>query len=197
MNLPHRPILLWMTSRSRSSLVSAIFAAHGIFWGDRQVQSAGYDTYENHDIKDLQKEFKPLWGRAYIQPINAEKEVFEQFHSELECLVPSDKIWSMKTGVEYYPAYRGLNPFNVFITRKAEDVANSLCKKLPNAQFDEALKAILWRFDYMKQLAEEDGGVFVNTDKIIVGDFSEIQQAIEYCNLTYDEKATVSAIDIK
>jgi len=189
-----RPILLWMTSRSRSSMVSAIFAAHGIFWGERQVKSAGYDTYENNNIKILQKEFKPLWGSAHMRAVDANPEIFELFHDRIKQIVPSDQIWSMKTGIEYYPAYSGLNPFNVFITRKPEDVANSICQKRKDADYKYSLEVTLWRFNYMKQLAAKDGGVFVDTDKIIAGDMSEIQQAIEYCNLTYHKEAAKMAI---
>jgi len=189
-----KPILLWMTSRSRSSMVSAIFAAHGIFWGDRQVQSAGYDTYENQKIKQIQSDFKPLWGRPHLRPVNADPAVFKQFQNKIESIIPSNQRWSMKTGVEYYPAYRSLNPFNIFIIRKPEDVANSLCEKRISTKYKEALEAVLWRFDYMKQIAEEDGGVFVDTDLIKTGDYSQIKEAIEYCGITFDENATRKAI---
>ena len=46
----------------------------------------------------------------------------------------------------------------------------------------------------MKQLQEQHGGVFVDTDEIIEGDFTTIQAAIEYCGLEFDEKATKGAI---
>lgn len=189
-----RPILLWMTSRSRSSMVSAIFAAHGIFWGDRQVQSAGYDTYENQKLKKLQSEFNPSWGRPHLRAVDADDEVFKQFQKKIKYIIPPDQRWSMKTGVEYYPAYRGLNPFNIFITRKPEDVANSLCQKRPGSKYEDALEAVLWRFDYMKRIAEEDGGVFVDTDVIKSGDYSQIKKAIEYCGITFNENATRNAI---
>jgi len=52
----NRPICLWMTSRSRSSLVSKIFANHGVWWGDTLKKSRGYDTYENQVIQKIQKD---------------------------------------------------------------------------------------------------------------------------------------------
>lgn len=48
-----RPILLlWMCSRSRSSLVAKIFHEHGI-WSEHNHQSTvgGYTTYENRALK--------------------------------------------------------------------------------------------------------------------------------------------------
>ena len=186
-----RPILLWMTSRSRSSMVSSIFAQHGIFWGDTQKQSAGYDTYENQNIKSLQKKiFKSLRG---LDPIN-DNDPVNEFLKELNKFVPQTRTWSMKTGVEFFNAFLPLNPYNIFITRKPEDIAQSLCNKRPGSNYDEALDVVHWRFNYMKELQAEHGGVFVSTDKIIAGDFSEIKEAIEYCDLEYDEEAAKRAI---
>ena len=192
--MTHRPILLWMTSRSRSSMVSAIFAGHGLYWGKTQKQTNGYDTYENHDVNALQRKFKPLWGQPFMRAVNADSKVFEQFQNELNHIVPSDQTCLIKTGVEYYPTYRALNPYNVFITRKPIDIANSLCKKRSDAKYEEALEAVLWRFNYMKQIAEDDGGVFVDTDLVKSGDYSQIKEAIEYCGITFNERATRNAI---
>lgn len=187
----NRPILLWMTSRSRSSMVSAIFAKHDIFWGDTQKQSAGYDTYENQNIKALQKKvFKNLRG---LNPIHVGDPV-DEFLKELNKYVPQKITWSMKTGIEFFNAFVPLNPYNIFITRKAEDVARSLCNKRPGSNYEEALKTVLWRYDYMKDRQAKYGGVFVDTDKIIAGDFSEIKEAIEYCEVPYDEEAVKRAI---
>ena len=189
MTLSQRPIMLWMTSRSRSSMVSAIFAAHGIFWGDTQKQSAGYDTYENQTLKAIQIKY---WGIPVMEPVSEDKK--DNFIQDILKVVPKNEPWSMKTGIEFYPAYRDFNPYNIFITRKAEDVAKSLCQKRVNANYDEALKIIKWRFDYMEKIKEEDGGVFVDTDLIIAGDYSQIKEAIEYCGIEFDEDATKGAI---
>ena len=187
----NRPILLWMTSRSRSSMVSSIFAQHGVFWGNTQKQSAGYDTYENQNIKALQKKiFKSLRG---LDPIN-DNDPVNEFIKELNKFVPQTRTWSMKTGVEFFNAFLPLNPYNIFITRKTEDVAQSLCNKRPGTDYDEALRVANWRFDYMRELQAEHDGVFVSTDKIIAEDFSEIKEAIEYCDLEYNEEAAKRAI---
>ncbi|KKK79466.1 hypothetical protein LCGC14_2833210, partial [marine sediment metagenome] len=61
-------------------------------------------------------------------------------------------------------------------------------------RYRDAEHAAKWRFKYMKQLQEQHGGVFVDTDEIIKGNFTTIQAAIEYCGLEFDEKATKGAI---
>jgi len=191
----NRPIMLWMTSRSRSSLVSRIFAEHGVWWGEHQTRDpAGYDWYENLNIKKLHNKYKPQWGRPYMRPVGAPMEVFKQFQSEVLKEVSGHDIWSMKTGVEYFPAYKALNPYNIFIYRPPEDVTNSLCKKQPNRSYDETIKTVVWRYEYMKELLDKYGGRWVETDNIINNDFTEIREALEYCGIGYNEEKTKRAI---
>lgn len=197
MERQNRPIILWMTSRSRSSMVSQIFARHGVFWGDTQKQSAGYDTYENQNIKALQK--KVFGGLRTLEPmIKADVPKIKEFLRELSKYVPAKDTWLMKTGCEFFGAFLPLNPYNVFIYRDPIDVAKSLCTKRPEARWprdkDATLETINWRYDYMRHMQDKNGGVSVNTDNIIAGDFSEIKEAIEYCGLEYNLQAVEKSI---
>ena len=180
-----RPIMLWITSRSRSSMVAAIFIEHGIWWGDTPAMISGYQMNENQNIKALLKQFKiRYWKKVHLTPVSPKWN--EEFTTELEKIVPNT-TWMMKTGVEYFPAFLNTSPYNVFIKRNPSDVAQSLCDKRPDVNYEEALHVARWRFDYMDKLQQEYGGVFVDTDKIIhQGDFSEIKEAIEYCGIKYD-----------
>ena len=129
-----------------------------------------------------------------MRPVEADKTIFLQFQKEVVAVIPENKRWSMKTGVEYFPAYESLNPYNIFIKRKPEDVANSLCKKRPECDYDAALEATLWRFNYMDKIQAKRGGVIVDTDKIFSGDYSEIIEALKYCDIDYDEKLIKDSI---
>lgn len=182
-----RPIMLWITSRSRSSMVSKIFVEHGVWWGNTLVKCSGYDTYENQKIKSLQNKYKPQWGRPYMKPIQTSSQVFEKFQRELAKIVPSDKTWMMKTGVEYFNAYESLNPYNIFIYRPAKDVAKSLVKKT-KADYQIALKTAEWRYKYMIEIEYKHGGKWVNTDNVYNGDYSQVREALEYCGLVPDEE---------
>ena len=183
-----KPIMLWITSRSRSSMVSNIFIQHGVWWGNTHAKISGYEMYENQEIKQLQNKYNPKWGRPFCRPIEASDDVFLDFRRELRKIVPDGVKWMMKTGVEYFNAYKALKPYNVFIRRNPEDVAKSLSSKRKDVQYEEALKVAKWRFAYMEELEREHGGVYVNTDLIKAGEFSQIKMALEYCGLEPDEE---------
>lgn len=100
----------------------------------------------------------------------------------------------MKTGVEYFNAYKELKPYNIFIQRKPEDVARSLATKRRDVEYDEALTTVQWRFTYMRNIFDGFGGVFIDTDDIKAGDFSSIEEAMNYCGLEYSEEATRKGI---
>lgn len=190
-----RPIMLWITSRSRSSMVSKIFVEHGVWWGDTLVQCSGYDTYENQNIKNLQNRYNKQWGRPFMRAIDAPLAVFEKFQKDLNNIVPNDKTWMMKTGIEYFNAYESINPYNIFIYRPAESVAKSLCNKRSDANYDEALSAARWRYKYMEKIYKKHGGKWVFTDNVIEeDDYSQIRSALKYCGIAYNEKAIKKGI---
>ena len=100
----------------------------------------------------------------------------------------------MKTGVEYFNAFKYLDPFNIFIYRDPNDVAKSLCEKRSDVVYEDALHTAKWRYRYMYSLQNEYGGVFVNTDEIINGDLTSAKAAFEYCGLKYNEELIQEAI---
>lgn len=185
--------MLWITSRSRSSLVSSIFIKHNVWWGNTPKQISGYTSWENQNIKALQNRFKAkYWKKIHLTPVSSQWNA--EFINQLKKIVPENQTWMMKTGVEYFNAFKDLIPYNIFIRRPADQVAKSLTSKRADVIYDDALYAAEWRFDFMDKLKAEYGGVDVHTDKIIQGDFSEIKEAIEYCGLKFDEKAANQAI---
>lgn len=197
----NRPICLWMTSRSRSSLVSKIFANHGVWWGNTPKTSRGYQTYENQIIKQIQKDIiKPKKGvLPFCEELQLTEESKKSFHAALKkhylsnCPLGTNR-WSMKTGVEYFNAWKDLNPYNIFIKRDPKGVANSIVEK-GIGEYQHAFDAAQWRYNYMHRIQERFGGVFVSTDDIIKGNYKGVREAIEYCGIEYDEKAVEAAID--
>lgn len=186
-----RPIMLWITSRSRSSMVSNIFIEHGVWWGDTRAQINGYEMFENQNIKKVLFKYKTkYWKKVHLTPVFP----VNGFAEDIAKITPQDKTWMMKTGVEYFNAFKELNPYNIFIKRSPEGVATSLSSKRPDVNYDDAYKAAVWRFNYMEELEMAHGGVSVDTDKIVNDDFSEMKAAIEYCGLVWDEEAARRAI---
>ena len=197
----NRPICLWMTSRSRSSLVSKIFANHGVWWGNTLRISKGYETYENLVIKQIQKDvIKPKSGNLpYCEKLNLDEKTLNTFHEKLDQHLYSSmpinhKKWSMKTGVEYFNAWKDLNPYNIFIKRNPYDISQSIHNKRIG-DINSAFYAANWRFDYMDEIQKKYGGIVVDTDNIINGNYEEVEKAMEYCEIEYNQRALESAID--
>ena len=196
----NRPICLWMTPRSRSSMISKIFANHGVWWGNTYAKTKGYEMYENQIIKQIQKRIiKPKKGiLPFCEELQLTEEVIKLFHETLKEHHSKDcpknlERWSMKTGVEYFNAWKDLNPYNIFIKRDPKGVANSIVEK-GIGEYQHAFDTAQWRFDYMDRIQKEHGGVFINTDDIINGNYQGIREAMEYCGIDYNERAVESAI---
>ena len=194
-----RPIMLWITSRSRSSMVSNIFIKHGVWWGNTVAKQKwvedgkqqSYISYENQKIKAMLKKYKDKhWKKVHMTPVFPVK----GFAEDIAKITPANKTWMMKTGVEYFNAFNELTPYNIYIKRSPEGVAKSLSTKRQDVVYKDAYDAAVWRFNYMDQLQEEFGGVSVDTDKIVDEDFSEVQAAIEYCELAFDLEKAKEAI---
>ena len=181
------PIALWMTSRSRSSMIAGIFAAHGVFWGKKQTQTAGYDTFENEPVKVVLK-------KHYGLPLCAMPATKPEFITDIYATVPQNETWMIKTGIEYFDAMQPMIPFNIYLLRKPEAVAKSLCQKRPGCNYDEALEIAQWRFNMMRVKYGTVGGAFIDTDRVIAGDFQQLKQAMEFCGIIFDEKKTLGAI---
>ncbi len=138
-------------------------------------KGAKYVSYENQQIKRF----------ATLKDID--------FDKELSKIVPSRALWSAKLDIRFYEKFQHLNPYNVFIRRRAEDAAYSECEKRPNRSLKLVLNKKLKAFDQMDACWEKYGGIDVDTDKVVKqlenSEFQEIQAPIEYCGLEFDAKA--------
>ena len=117
-----KPIMLWITSRSRSSMVSNIFIKHGVWWGDtiatqdwnENGKHHSYVSYENQNIKRILFKYKQNhWKKVHLTPVFP----VIGFADEIAKITPVDKTWMMKTGVEYFNAFKELDPYNIYIKR--------------------------------------------------------------------------------
>ena len=186
----NNPVLLWCTSRSRSSLVAKIFINHGLWWGDECRESFGYPTFENQNIKALIKSYKRnIWKIQAKQLAPADA----NFIDELKSIVPNDRQWMFKCGAEYFQPFQALEPFNIFIKRNLEDAVRSVCAKHGAISTDDARDIIQWRYNFMDTMRKLQGGMLVDTDRLMAKDFSQIKKAIEYCGLTFSAEKTLQA----
>ena len=147
---------------------------------ERRVgKGARYISYENQQIKRL----------STLRNI--------YFDEELAKIVPSRVRWSAKVDIRFYEKFQYLNPYNVFIRRRAEDAAKSECEKRPGHSLKSVLPKKRKAFAQMDACFEKYGGIDVDTDKLVEqlenNEFSEIQAVIEYCELKFNPKAVKRA----
>lgn len=163
-----------------------------MWWGgtithqkDSRRSRKGYIEYENSDIKAILKKYREkYWQRIYDKTPAFHVDGFTE---DILCITKRNRFL-LKIGVEYFNAFLPLNPLNVFIHRKTEDVAQSITDRF-GGSYSKALDIVNWRFEQMDMLKEKYGGVSVDTDHIIEGDYSGIRNAIEYCGLKWDQDA--------
>ena len=176
-----RPVLIWCTSRSRSSLVAERFSEKGLWIGNANAKSCGYRTYENQDIKALAKRYRQeCWKTDLAEPVSH----CDEFIKELMEIVTNNQQWMMKMGAEYYPAFQALNPYNIFVFRNIDDCVKSVCDKNGSRDYAFAREIIQKRFDYMLTMCNLNGGVCVNTDDLVAGNDRDLNKALKYCGLS-------------
>lgn len=164
-------------------MVTRIFAEHGVWWGSQMGYSCGYATYENQVIRSA---LKRLYGVAVEPPLKVHPRNREILRVA-EATVPEGRRWCHKCGCQYFPALVELFPQAkfIYVRRNLEDAAVSVATKR-NAKVSVARPIIQKRFEYMAQLQREHGGVFVDTDKVVAGNYSDLRQAFDYCEIEFD-----------
>jgi hypothetical protein len=157
--------------------------------------NAGYIGYENQIIKGwLRKEYGRL-PDCLFEPHKAQVD-----QSFVSAMVPPDDPWFFKCAVHYYDVFKHLNPFTIFVERSIDGCTESYVSKAhpndPMSNWVEARATIKSRFEMMKVLQEQYGGVTVNTDQVIAGNFNTLEDAFELCRLELDYTKTAEAITI-
>ena len=175
-----------MTSRSGSSLVAKIFAAHGFNTGGEVVHSCGYETFENARVNQWIRDNKPQLKLATGR--------FCDFVPGIEACIPDDGV--VKIGVEYLTLFEHLKPKVITVKRDINSIAHSLATKRGHPdQANDCVNGIKSRFRAMDRALEKWDGAEINTDEIMAGDFSGVQAAFEHHGLEYDEAKARACVD--
>lgn len=179
-------ILILMTSRSGSSLVSSIFVAHGFDPGPDRVFSKGYETFENHAVNE--------WIRAHKAQLKLRTGEFCDFVPGIEQCIPKNAV--VKIGVEYLTLFEHLNPMVVTVKRDVQQIAQSLAEKRGHPeQAAGAVPGLKARMRAMARAREKHNGVEIDTNQIIAGDMSGVRAAFEHHGLEFDEAKARACID--
>lgn len=175
-----------MTSRSGSSLVAKIFAAHGFDTGGERVYSCGYETFENAAVNQWIRDHKSELKLTTGQPCD--------FVPGIEECIPENGV--VKIGVEYITLFKHLDPKVITVKRDPEAVAKSLATKRGHPeQAAGAYNGILTRYAALDRERRKWDGAEINTDEIMAGDLSSVEAAFEHHGLEFDENKARACID--
>ena len=200
-----------MTSRSGSSLVCGILAAHGLAWQDgnsdprqhyRGPGSYGYRTFEHPSIKAMLKttihpEKKcQKWPKGDMVPVTNPKLDIMKRGMQNAYWLPLDFV---KSGVEFADLWKAwgelasidINFIKVY--RPPEDIAASL-ERRGIGPYDVGYEVACKRLELMDTVP----GVTVATNMLMAEEdwhVSDIKRAVESCGVKWDRAATKLVID--
>lgn len=190
-----------MTSRSGSSLVCKILAAHGLRWQHgkefpeqvRRGEGHPYATYENHHVKEALRKCSPgkKWPMGKLLPVtNKRLDILK--HAMLD-----ENIDFVKSGVEFAELWAAwgevicerINFVKVY--RPPQAVADSFVRR-GIGEWQLAHDTAQARF----RLMDDIPGHWVYTHKLASGNFYEanIQRAVMSCGAIFDADITDSCI---
>jgi len=176
-------ILILMQSRSGSSLVASIFAAHGFDTKhSNSISQFGYMYWEHEPAK--------AWLRDHKRGMGYATGVFCKQLSGIESVI--DENDCVKTGVEYWPCFKHLD-YKLFIVRRdpwqicksLQEKRNPRSRKLQPPR--EMWQTVKTRERMLDQARDEGDGVDIHTERLVAGDFSEIRKAFEHHGIEFNE----------
>ncbi|MGW8181288.1 MAG: hypothetical protein ACWGQW_21365, partial [bacterium] len=108
-----------------------------------------------------------------------------------------DGEWMFKTMAELYPLFLQFDPKIILVRRNEESAVASISEKHPKDDKEYIRGIYKTRMVLMDHIEKVHGARWVDTDKLMLGNYDEIQEAVEYCGLEYDASKVREAIDPK
>jgi hypothetical protein len=175
------PILVMGFPRAGTSMVSGIFVLHGAWVGSvnppNRVNPTGY--FSNLFIKHL---LVSEYGHG-TDFILDKRDLKERIEAGLVYDGYKGGPWLFKTAITYYDVFHQFSPTNIIIRRdKKEILASNKRNKmaaLRNMTMEQAV-------DQYEELCHKFDGIHVWPKKIISGDYSEIEKAVEASGLKFN-----------
>ena len=199
-------VTLLMTSRSGSSMVTDIFVKHNFYWAKderRNPQVGGrkvkYHSFENQVVKEFNKN---QFGTPLGEMISHDDTHLNGFKALIHNEYPDGHFCVWKGAVEFFPLWEDLNNTDptveicpCIIWRPMQAVKDSLRAKrqgkVNEAELDRITGA---RYEIMGRLATDYAFPVIETDKLVAGDLSSIEQAFDYYGFNFDPEIARSVI---
>lgn len=203
-------VAILMQSRTGSSLVAAIFRAHGWHTGGENVRvtnRAGkpafdYVSYENRAIRNhlvhtygapLKEPARPTYDMRLVHIVDA---------------LPQP--WAFKGDIYYAEIFRATCPDMawIYVKRDIEDaIASSMDRRVfpvrrgevewGRHELEAELRSFLAvKYWHMDNLRDAHGGLIVDATEVMAGELSSVRLAIEYAGGAWDEALALGAFDV-
>jgi len=172
------PIIIIAIPRSGSSMVSGIFANHGVFFGKGReadkYNPKGY--FENKVISNLIKN-KVTFDQHIIKNILCNEGYKEG-------------PWAVKHAPGGFKYWEDFNPTVICCKRPLKPNYRSY-KKFFNINFVDFRKFYKQKMEYMEKI----GSCWIETDKLVKGDYTQIKKAFSKCDLKFVPEIADKFID--
>jgi len=181
-------------------MVANIFHQHGVWIGDYKKGYGinGYADYENESIKQTLrlinhhycKENKKVFGQSYPSI----RRYRDMLKITVEDLNPREP-WAFKCSVDYYELFLQFNPKIILVKRDIDQIIKSTIAKGGGRKKTEATTIVKRRMRLMKDVEKAYGAKWIDSDQLIKGDYSTLQEALSYCGIEFNQEATDSVIN--
>jgi hypothetical protein len=170
-------------------MTAGIFAEHGVWTGEYRkgdaINAKGH--FENLHFKKLVRKYRKTGIHKPNRPFKPDSEFLKEF-LEINPVEP----WLIKGSAMYWPLFNELNPKYICVRRDKNETMHS-CKRV-GLYFDGMEES----FDrHMRELDKLKNGVDVNTDEVIAGDYSSLENAFSMCELELDKSKVDKFVDRK
>ena len=174
---------------------------HGVYTGEIVKNKFGYTEYENTAIKIISKQQWVNYNRYRTKEfgiaMEPSKQHLQNVRNVVEKDIPDGQEWLFKTMAELYPLFLQFNPKIILVKRNEESSVASIKEKHPKDEKEYIRGIYKTRMVLMEYIKKHHGAVWVDTDKLVQKDFTEIRNAVEYCGLEFNPEITDKAINLK
>lgn len=176
------PVLIVACPREGSSLVTSIFANHGLWTGTCAPPNRfGYRSFENVDLKHF---IKAHWNN----PTRIPPEPGPDLRAFVRDLIPERPRAVLKTFVNFWDVWRDAFPQAgwVLCRRDFDSAFQSALEKNPNDDRDFMKRIIRGRHEQLERVARITRRKIINTSRLMEGDTSALEQAFIDCGMEMD-----------
>ena len=114
----------------------------------------------------------------------------------IDDIVPPNQSWLFKCGIDLWDAFKDFHEDTrfIFIRRPVEETITSVIK-YGKGDPKKVRRLVEWRYQFMHDIADECGAVWVDTPRIIAKDYQQLRQAIEHGGAEFRSHLAEERID--